>query len=304
MKAKQGIKFEQLAAGFERGIGALDELRVMQLGDGLRLQCAQNRVQAREYERLERKYGKDHPRTLNAAAKIELGKEHMQAISIVHTTASAPRPDPGNGWAVDGFVRTANGDPVSGVTVAAYDRQEHWYQELGYACTDEKGYFRMVAEKVPEKELSVYMRASKGKRLLESNEVRLVPAPKSSDRVEIIIGDIAGKGDCMPPAGGKEASRPPEKPVGGKEKPAAPVKEKSAPADSAKEVSKETTGGKTIEVKVDEESQKKAQEKELKKSEEERKKALEEQRQKFKEKGSKPDAGGGSKRSGPKKRRQ
>jgi hypothetical protein len=62
------------------------------------------------------------------------------------------------------------------------------------------------------------------------------------------------------------------------------VKEKPAPADPAKEVSKETTGGKTIEVKVDEESQKKAQEKEQKKSEEERKKTLEEERQKFKKK--------------------
>jgi hypothetical protein len=56
------------------------------------------------------------------------------------------------------------------------------------------------------------------------------------------------------------------------------VKEKPAPADPAKEVSKETTGGKTIEVKVDEESQKKAQEKEQKKSEEERKKTLESSR--------------------------
>jgi hypothetical protein len=66
----------------------------------------------------------------------------------------------------------------------------------------------------------------------------------------------------MPPPGGKGQSRPPVQPVGGKEKPAAPVKEKPAPADPAKEESKETTEGKTIEVKVDEESQKKAEEEE------------------------------------------
>lgn len=225
MKANKGIEFEQLTSGFERGIGALDELRLMLLGDGFRLQGAQNRVKAREYERLKRKYGKDHPRTLNATAKIEIGKEHMQVISIVHTTASAPRPDPGNGWAVDGFVRLANGDPINGVTVAAYDRQERWYEEFGYGCTDDRGYFSIVVEKLAEKPPNlVFMRASKGKKLLASNEVQLAPERKSSDRVEIIISDTAGTGDCMPPAGGKGEPRPPDQTPGGKHQPARPAK--------------------------------------------------------------------------------
>lgn len=225
MKAKQGIKLEQLAAGFERGIGALDELRVMQLGDGLRLQGAQNRVQAREYERLKRKYGEEHPRTLNAAARIELGKDHMQVISTVHAGASSPRPDAGEGWAVDGFVRRASGDPVGGLTVAAYDRQDRWYQELGYACTNEKGYFSIIVAKLPARELRVYMRASKGKRLLESNEVRLAPAPKSHDRVELIIGAADGQGECMPPSGGKVEPRPPDETPHGRDQPAPSAQE-------------------------------------------------------------------------------
>lgn len=281
MKAYKGIKLEQLSAGFERGILALDDLRLMQLGDALRLQGALNQVQTREFKRLERKYGKDHPRILNAAAKIELGKEHMQAISIVHTTMSEPRPDPGDGWAVDGFVRTANGDPVEGVTVAAYDQRERWYEELGYGCTKEDGHFMIVVEKLPDElPRPVYMRASKGRKLFESNEVQVAPEPKSSDRVEIIIGDTGSKGDCKPPPGRKGKPRPPEQPMGGKEKPAAHVKEKPATTGPAKEVRKETTGGKTIEVKVDEKSQRKAQEKE---------------RKKLKKKSSRPDAGVGLK---------
>lgn len=239
MKAKKGIKDEQLAAGFERGIGALDELRVMQLSDGLRLQGAQNRLQALEYERFKRKYGKEHPRTLNAAAKIELGREHIQAISIVHTTASAPYPDPGNGWAVDGFVRNATGDPVGGVTVAAYDQKERWYEEFGFSCTDEEGYFSIVIENLAKKPPHpVFMRASKDKKLLASNKVQLLPEPESSDRVEIIISDIGGKGDCMPPADGKDKPMPPDEPVRGKDQPAPPVKKKPASADPAKEVRK------------------------------------------------------------------
>jgi hypothetical protein len=236
MKAYKGIKLEQLSAGFERGILALDDLRLMQLGDGLRLQGALNQVQTREFKRLERKYGKDHPRMLNAAAKIELGKEHMQAISIVHTTVSEPRPDPGDGWAVDGFVRTANGDPVGGVTVAAYDRRGRWYEEFGYDCTKEDGHFMIVVEKLPDKlPRPVYMRASKGKKPFESNEVQVAPEPKSSDRVEIIIGDTGSKGDCMPPPGGKGEPGPPKQPRGGKEKPKAV---KKTPLKAKRRVSK------------------------------------------------------------------
>ena len=224
MKIDKGITLEQLSTGLERGIQSLDELRFMRLSDALRLQGAQNQVQAREYERLGRKYGKDHPRTLNAAAKIELGKEHIQAMSIVHTTVSAPRPDPGKGWAVDGFVRTSSGDPVAGVTVAAYDRQDQWYEEFGYDCTDNQGYFSIVVETLPEKSPSpVFMHASKDKKLIPSNEVKLSPEPQSSDRVDIIIEDIPGKGDCAPPAGGKGAPRMPE--ARGKEKPDQPRKD-------------------------------------------------------------------------------
>lgn len=193
-------------------------------------------VKTREFKRLELKYGKDHPCMLNAAAKIELGKEHMQTISITHTTTSEPRPDPGDGWAVDGFVRTADGDPIAGVTVAAYDRRVRWYEEFGYDCTKEDGHFMIVVEKLPDKlPRHVYMRASKGKKLLPSNELRLAPAPKSADRVEIIISDAGSKGDCKPPPGRKGKPRPPEQPMGGKEKPKAV---KKTPLKAKRRVSK------------------------------------------------------------------
>jgi hypothetical protein len=153
--------------------------------------------------------------------------EFLSDVKIGKITVKDTHGLGGNGWAVDGFVRTANGDPVDGVTVAAYDGQERWYAELGYGCTDEQGYFSIVVEK-PAKEPPnlVFMRASKGKKLLPSNEVQLAPAGESSDRVEIIIGNIGSKDDCTPPDGGKGEPRHPEKPVGGKKKPAASEKKK------------------------------------------------------------------------------
>lgn len=234
MKININAETEQFTAGFERGIEALDELRIMQLSDEFKLQYAQNHLHNREYERLKRKYGKDNPRTLKAAAKSELGKEYMQAISIVHASASVSYPDPGGGWAVDGYVRDAKGYPVGGVTVAAYDGRERWCEEFGYGCSDEEGYFSIVVEELPEKlPDSVFMRASKGKKLLVSNGVRLEPEPGSSDRVEIIIGDAGSKDDCIPPAGGKEKPRPPDEPVRGKDQPVPPLKKVPAAGESA-----------------------------------------------------------------------
>lgn len=222
---KEGLGFQITEKFTARALEALDELHAMQFAEGLRLNSAMSNVLVREQARIMRKYGETHPRSQEIAARIEANAEAKTAMFSRYTEAVTPVQKAGTGWAVDGFVRTANGEPVSGVTVAAYDRQGHWYQEFGYGCTNEKGYFSMVVEKLPDKKLRVYMRASKGKRLLPSNEVRLAPEPKSADRVEIIIGDIGGKDDCTSPAGGKDEASPPEQPVGGKETTAASVKE-------------------------------------------------------------------------------
>ena len=228
-----------------RAFELLDESQALQFAEGLRLGSALSNLHDREYNRIEKKYGKGHPRTLEMADRMKATENVNKVLFSHYSDASTPYTNPGDGWAVDGFVRTAVGNPVAGVTVAAYDSQDRWHKSLGYACTNEKGYFSIVVEKLPDKPPSlVSIQGSKGKKLLKSNEVKLAPEPKSSDRVEIIIGDTDGADDCMSPVGDKGKPRPPEQPVGGKERP--------APADSEKE---------------------------------ERKKTLEEERQKLKEKG-------------------
>ena len=125
MKEKMGITIEQLAAGFGRGVAALDEVRAMQIAEALRLESAKGSNDAREHQRLRRKYGEDHPRTMAAASRISANEKYRIELAIEYGHASTPRPDPGEGWAVDGFVRTSDGDPVARVTVAAYDPDGH-----------------------------------------------------------------------------------------------------------------------------------------------------------------------------------
>lgn len=214
MEMKNRVSIDEVAKGFDRGIEALDEIRAMQLGERMRVQSAKDHVYAREHDRLERKYGKDHPRTTAMAEKMQINRDHIQGISIIHTAAATPRPAAGKGWGVDGFVRTTDGVPVPGVTVAAYDKDDNWYEKFGFSCTDDKGYFSLVAANFSDRlPAPALMQVSKEKKIQPSNAPQVVPIPGSTDRVEIILGGTTEKGECAPPSGGKTPPKdtPPDK---------------------------------------------------------------------------------------------
>lgn len=243
MKRKTPISVEQVAAHLGQGVAALDQVRAAQIAGGLRLESAKSAVYGREHERLRRKYGAEHPRTKDVAARARGNAEYRAELITEYRAAATPVPDPGAGWAVDGFVRTSERTPVGGVTVAAADRQGRWLQELGYACANDQGYFRLIAEKIPEKETRVYMRAFERGVPLESNENRLAPAAGRSERIEIII-ERSAKGDCMPPEGGAPAppgppSAPPPEPPKAAAKPAEGAA--TAPAPQATAATKAAT---------------------------------------------------------------
>jgi hypothetical protein len=95
---------------------------------------------------------------------------------------------PKEGWSIDGFVRGPDGRGLEGLTVAAYDKQENQVKELGQATTDEKGYFSITVEKLPEKPpKQVLMRATLRQTLLPSNDVTVSPESGGVERVEIIV---------------------------------------------------------------------------------------------------------------------
>jgi hypothetical protein len=223
-----------------RSVELLDLSQALQFAEGFRLGSALQKVHEREYARIARKYGKDHARAKEMSVRVQANELARKTLLARYTAATTPRPSPGEGWAVDGFVRRASGEPAPGVTVAAYDSQECWQKDFGYACTDDKGYFSLIVNRIPDGLQSLYLRPSKGRRLIESNEPLLSPAPKSAERVEIIIKDTDGKGDCAPPSGGKREPRPPEQSPDAREKPGAPLTNVRASAGaSAKEPIKE-----------------------------------------------------------------
>jgi len=196
------IDLEDISGLKDRGVYILDTTRATQAGDTIRIEGAKGGIYAREYERLELKYGADHPRTLEIVERIKINNDHVVALSNFHDAVSTPRPAASGGWGVDGFVRHSDGSPAEGLTVGAFDQDGNWYEELLKAETDSKGYFSITVDPLPEKvPEAVFIRAAKRNKLLKSNEVRLSPAPKKSERVELVIDDGSGKKETVPNGG-------------------------------------------------------------------------------------------------------
>ena len=185
---KEDIKFTVTDKLKARALELLDESQAMQFAEGLRLNTAAAVVFDREKRRLEKKYGKDDQRTKDMALRAEASATAKADLFSRYTDAITPPVKPKEGWAIDGFVRGPDGRGLEGLTVAAYDKQENRVTELGQATTNEKGYFSITVEKLPEKPpKQVLMRAADGKTLLPSNEVSVSPEPGGVERIEIIV---------------------------------------------------------------------------------------------------------------------
>lgn len=184
----------------QRSFEGLDEVRARQMDEAYKLQYSADHSYIREHARLKDKYGEKDPRTFAMAARIDTNANHIQSIFMEYTGASVAVPSSEKVWTVDGFVRNARGEPVSNITVAAYDSDGTWHREFGFACTDKKGYFSLVVKDAGILSRASFMRPSKDGKTLASNQVTVIPEINTSDRVEIIIDSDAPGSECMPPA--------------------------------------------------------------------------------------------------------
>jgi hypothetical protein len=214
---KEKVKFTVTEKLKTRVFELLDESQAMQFAEGLRLNNAAAVVFGREEKRLIQKYGKDDPRVKEMSLRVEASAVAKADLFSRYKDAMTPPATVKEGWTVDGFVRGPDGRGIGGLTVAAYDREGNKHKELGQATTDDQGHFAIKVEKFPaEPPKQVFMRASKGTRVLPSNDVVLTPKAGVSERIEIIIGerekDPKDGGDKPPD---KPTDKPTDKPVEG-----------------------------------------------------------------------------------------
>lgn len=113
MTIKQKTRLEQTAAEFDNIVLALDQVRTLQIADGHSLENAKGNVYEREHERLLRKFGKEHPRTVEMGLRIKGNEKYKTAIIVEYKKASSSiekksqRPAPPNNTGSNKFTKVA-----------------------------------------------------------------------------------------------------------------------------------------------------------------------------------------------------
>jgi hypothetical protein len=154
---------------------------------------------------LEQKYGADHPRVKKIAARIDYNQGAFQEVDgeIQRSEIIVPELDI-NTWMVHGRVLDQQGTGISGLTLALYDASGQVERQLGFACTDDRGYYAIrfqVEEGTPspiDEATGYYLTVtdSGGKILHRETEPSHVVIGEVDYRL-IILSDTV----CTPPPG-------------------------------------------------------------------------------------------------------
>jgi chitodextrinase len=141
----QRIGEEQIIPQIDTVFTTLDRQRTQGLERLQQMQTIQNTALQQEQKRLIAKYGEDHPRVqkINARLTYNQGVEKDLNQEIERSQIEVRQFDP-NTWKGHGLVLDKNEVGIQGLTVSFADQKGNWIRELGYACTDKRGYFTIV----------------------------------------------------------------------------------------------------------------------------------------------------------------
>ena len=202
MARAKTLNLKNVESNIERGIEAADAERAKSLEHLQLVRSAKNKSLNREHDRLSAKYGERHPRVVALKARIKLNDGLLNNLSAEIDRAKTEIPIvPETSWVLHGFVRDLNGKPLNGLTVAPYDRADrtgNWVKRLGFACTNERGYFKIEAKDIKESNAQVFLRVlNKEGATMFCDPQSNTPRPGGLDYREIrISGDVV---ECAPP---------------------------------------------------------------------------------------------------------
>jgi hypothetical protein len=212
MARAKTLDLKNVASNIERGIETADAERAKSLEHLQIVRNAKAKSLNREHDRLSAKYGAKHPRVVALKARIKLNDGLLSNLSTEIVRAKTEIPVVGEtSWVLHGFVRDLNDKPLKGLTVAPYDsanRTGNWVKHLGFACTNELGYFKIEAKDIKEgTQETVFLRVlNKEGATLFCDQQPNTPRPGGLDYREIRIGgDVV---ECAPPPPPTEAQKP------------------------------------------------------------------------------------------------
>ncbi len=216
---KRGIdvSLAEAKAALERSLDGADATRADALAGLARLRAAKAAGLKREQAALADRYGANDERTLAVTRRAAVNEALVRQVGAEAQRAAVavPAPDP-HAWILHGRVLDAALNPARGLTVALYDAKDVWQKELGHACTDKTGYYRLTAK--AERTPATGGKAAAGpapvfvhvldarSATLHKDTVPLMPTAGRVDFRQIVLGEPPMQ--CAPPDGGKTPGPP------------------------------------------------------------------------------------------------
>ena len=138
------VSTDSVSKSVDQQIASLDPQRAEAFTQLQTVRAARGAGYEREQKRLVLKYGADSPRvaTLADKAAFNTGLRRDLTFEVARSQTETPTADKDN-YVFHGFVRDLKGQAVPQLTVALYDEAGNWIREIGYGCTNERGYFLM-----------------------------------------------------------------------------------------------------------------------------------------------------------------
>jgi hypothetical protein len=138
----QSMTPEELKAQITSGLTAADGVATQSVADLKLVHQARLSQLTRTAAALTAKYGAGDPRAKSAQAAVNATTATVSRVSMLHQQTATPAPTvAATGWALHGRVFNAQVQPVSAYTVFLVDAQKNYMQSLGFAYTDDTGYF-------------------------------------------------------------------------------------------------------------------------------------------------------------------
>ena len=145
---RQCVGGDEIVTKVDSTFENLDQQRTQGLEQLQQVQTVQTSALQRERQRLTAKYGEDHPRVqkINTRLTYNQGAQKDLTQEIKRSKISVSQFDPKT-WKGHGLILDQNEIGVQGLTVSLSDANGNWIQALGYACTNEDGYFSIIYPK-------------------------------------------------------------------------------------------------------------------------------------------------------------
>src|SRR5438874_1855157 len=167
--SKNQVPVDEALSTLRSGLTRVDAERAFAYGQLATFRAAKRNLLARHEQLLARKLGENDPRVLALQTQRAAMEGELRDLRAAHAQAAISVPDvKPAGYALHGFVRSFQREPIPRVVVAIYDANGKRRIDFDSAVTDANGYFELATSE-----------------LLRPSDARVQPSEESGQKVAL-----------------------------------------------------------------------------------------------------------------------